>query len=88
VVYRITLFLFEERGPFRCADAFRELAKRYGCGRVVECFHCLSVWVALPISLLGENWLMFTLAASGGACILHSAVEYWRSSSDALGGHE
>lgn len=89
VVYRITLFLHQERGPYASAEAFRALVKRYGGWRLLNCFRCMSFWVALVVSpLFGRHWYIACLATSGGACVLQSAVDYWRANADALGGHE
>jgi hypothetical protein len=38
--------------------ASRRFAGEGFCGKLLDCFYCLSVWVAAPIALLiGENWL-------------------------------
>ena len=48
-------------------------------GRVVNCFYCLSVWVALPFAFgLGETWRERGLlwpSLSGAAILVERATE-------------
>jgi hypothetical protein len=73
-VWRVTHLLVEEDGP---ADAVVRLRVRLGSsqlGRLMDCFYCSSMWVAVPASLavarsrreLPATWL----ALSGAACLL------------------
>ena len=43
-------------------------------GRLMDCFQCLSIWVAAPLALLVVtrplDWLLVWLALSGAACLL------------------
>ena len=34
-------------------------------GRLVVCPHCLGLWIALPLSLLTDNWLLMWFAIAG-----------------------
>lgn len=72
--WRVTHLLAEEDGP---ADLVVRLRARLGdgaAGRALDCFHCLSVWVAAPVALLLARdivtWLVAWLAMSGAACLL------------------
>jgi hypothetical protein len=72
--WRVTHLLAEEDGP---ADLVVQLRARLGdgaAGRALDCFHCLSVWVAAPVALLlaqdVATWLVVWLAMSGAACLL------------------
>lgn len=72
--WRVTHLLAEEDGP---ADLVVQLRARLGdgaAGRALDCFHCLSVWVAAPVALLLARdiatWLIAWLAMSGAACLL------------------
>ena len=56
-VWRVTHFLHAEDGPWRLSARLR---RRAGCGffgELLDCFYCLSLWVALPLALsLGNSW--------------------------------
>jgi hypothetical protein len=75
--WRVTHLLAEEDGP---ADAVVRLRVRLGespVGELMDCFACLSVWVAAPVS----QWVVrsrrdaipVALALSGAACLLERA---------------
>jgi hypothetical protein len=72
--WRVTHLLAREDGP---ADAVVRFRARLGdgvAGRAMDCFQCLSIWVAAPAALfvarerreLVPTWL----ALSGAACLL------------------
>ena len=72
--WRITHLLVNEDGPL---DLIVRMRTRLGSGflgELMDCFHCLSLWVAAPLALLVcENLvdrLLAWLALSGGACLL------------------
>jgi uncharacterized protein DUF1360 len=72
--WRVTHLLASEDGP---ADAVVRLRARLGqrpAGRLMDCFQCLSVWVAAPASLFvtrePRDLLPTWLALSGAACLL------------------
>ena len=73
VVWRITHLFYGEDGP---GDIFVRLRRAAGgfWGTLLDCFYCLSVWVALPFAYwLGENWkhrLLLWPALSAGAILL------------------
>jgi hypothetical protein len=73
-VWRVTHLLAREDGPW---DILQRLRRQLGAGllsRLVACFYCLSVWVALPFAwfLKGDAAETFVgwLALSGGAILL------------------
>lgn len=81
--WRVTHLLAEEDGP---AEAVVRLRVRLGTaplGRLMDCFACMSIWVAAPIAVatagrpreIPLHWL----ALSGTACLLE------RASHDPLG---
>lgn len=77
--WRITHLLANEDGP---ADIIVRLRGRLGhglMGSLMDCFYCLSLWVAAPIALILsrrlEKWAIFWLALSGGACLLERLGE-------------
>lgn len=74
VVWRITHSFFGEDGP---GDIFVRLRRAAGegfWGKLLDCFYCLSVWVAAPFAYwLGESWkerLLLWPALSAGAILL------------------
>lgn len=76
-VWRISYLLALEDGPF---DLIVHLRIRLGeIGRVLDCFYCMSLWVAAPMALFvspnGRNWWCIWLALSGAAGLLHRMGE-------------
>ena len=56
-VWRITLLLNAEDGPFDLFFHLRRILGKSLVGRLVDCFYCLSIWIAAPAGwLLGRNW--------------------------------
>ncbi len=77
-VWRITHLLANEDGPW---DLIVHLRKAVGdgfFGKLMDCFQCLTLWVAVPFTFfLTQNvlqWLAGWLAISGAACLLERAV--------------
>jgi hypothetical protein len=76
--WRIAHLLAEEDGP---ADAVVRLRARAGeswVGGLMDCFYCLSVWVAAPLSVYAarrrRDAPLTWLALSGAACLLEQAT--------------
>jgi len=56
-VWRITYFLQAEDGPWDIVIRVRQFAGEGFWGKLLDCFYCLSVWIAAPIAcLVGESW--------------------------------
>jgi hypothetical protein len=56
--WRITHFLHAEDGPGNIVIWLRRQAGQGFWGELLDCFYCLSVWVAAPLAfLLGQSWL-------------------------------
>jgi hypothetical protein len=75
--WRVTHLLASEDGP---GDAVVRVRARLGTGRaagLMDCFQCLSVWVAAPASLYvtrdRRDAVPVWLALSGAACLLERA---------------
>lgn len=73
-VWRVTHLLNAEDGPW---DLVVRIRRRAGTGfwaGLLDCFNCLSLWVAAPAALLLSRkpieWLLSWLATSGAACLL------------------
>jgi hypothetical protein len=72
--WRVTHLLALEDGP---ADLIVRLRLRLGrsfAGALMDCFKCLSLWIAAPAALFVArrplDWLLTWLALSGAACLL------------------
>lgn len=80
--WRVTHLLASEDGPADIIVRFRALLGQSLVGKLMDCFNCLSLWVAalaaLFVSRKPLEWLFCWLALSGGACLLerfgHEAV--------------
>jgi len=77
-VWRLTHMLSKEDGPF---DVFYLVRKKAGAGffgSLLDCFYCLSIWIALPFGIwLGTTWvekILVWLALSGAACLLEQGT--------------
>lgn len=72
--WRATHLLAREDGPWDAVARLRAALGGGMLGRMMDCFYCLSVWVALPLALFvtpapAERAVAW-LAVSGGACLL------------------
>ena len=78
-VWRVTHLLSSEDGPFDLVFRLRKQLGQGFAGKLMDCFYCLSVWVALAVALaLGYCWkdiLLLWWALSGLACLLERATE-------------
>ncbi len=76
--WRITHMLWAEDGPWDIFARLRALAGDGSIGKILDCFYCLSVWVALAFApLLARGWLdgaLVWLALSGAAILLERAT--------------
>lgn len=77
--WRVTHLLANEDGPADLIARFRALLGDGLLGRLMDCFYCLSLWIAAPAALFVTRrplqWLMTWLALSGGACLLERLVK-------------
>jgi Protein of unknown function (DUF1360) len=76
--WRITHLLAEEDGPGDVVVHARALIGAGRLGSLMDCFNCLSIWVAAPLSVglmrsRGADPLAW-LALSGAACLLEQAT--------------
>jgi hypothetical protein len=72
-VWRVTHLLNAEDGPWDVLVRLRGRIRSPFWGQLLDCFYCLSLWVALPFSMLGhgiKERLCLWLAFSGGAILL------------------
>jgi uncharacterized protein DUF1360 len=81
-VWRITHLVTAEDGP---ADAIVHARARLGdgvLGRLVDCFYCLSLWVAAPLAFIvcrdPLERLVTWIALSGAACLFERFTAHER----------
>jgi hypothetical protein len=77
-VWRITRLLNAEDGPWSLSVHIRRRVGRGFWGTVLDCFYCLSLWVAAPVAVLaGRNHrerMLLWPALSAGAVLLEQAT--------------
>ncbi len=77
--WRVTHLLASEDGPADLIVRFRALLGESLAGKLMDCFYCLSLWIAAPAALFVSHqwleWLMSTLALSGAACLLERVTD-------------
>jgi len=77
-VWRLTHLFNKEDGPFDIIFLIRKKAGNSVVGKLMDCFYCLSIWMALPFGMwLGQNWMeriLVWLALSGAAALLEQAT--------------
>ena len=77
-VWRVTHLLNAEDGPADLGLRLRSMLGDTMAGRAVDCFYCLSLWIAIPVALpLSHNvpeGVLTWLALSGGASVIHGVV--------------
>ncbi len=74
-VWRATHLLHAEDGPWDLLFRLRKMAGNGFAAQLLDCFYCLSLWVAAPFALLlgGYGWgerALLWLALSAGAIII------------------
>jgi hypothetical protein len=78
-VWRATHLLNAEDGPFEIVVRLRRLAGVGFFGQLLDCFYCLSVWVAAPLAFfLGKKMserIFLWPALSAGAILLERATD-------------
>ncbi|MEZ2335835.1 DUF1360 domain-containing protein [Mucilaginibacter sp. RCC_168] len=78
-IWRISHLFSQEDGPFDIVIKFRKLFGQGFFGDLLDCFYCLSMWVAIPFAaLLCNQWLqgiIIWLALSGAACLLFKLTD-------------
>jgi hypothetical protein len=78
-VWRVTHLLHVEDGPFDIFQRVRVTAGTGLFGKVLDCFYCLSLWVAVPFALLqAASWLergVLWLALSAAAILVQRIAD-------------
>jgi hypothetical protein len=80
--WRLTHLLQAEDGPWDVSLHIRGMAGDGFFGRLLDCFYCLSLWIALPLAWAidpeAKDLALLWPAVSGGAILL----ERWTSRPD------
>ena len=78
-VWRLTHLFHIEDGPFRVFGRIRDSIRRLALGELLDCFYCLSLWMAAPFAVwLGSNWQersVLWMALSATAILINRFVE-------------
>ena len=78
MVWRLTRLLLIEEGPFRVFSLIREMTQKLGLQKVLECFHCASIWIASITMILfefGFSSIIMWLSVSAVASIIQINLE-------------
>ena len=77
--WRITHLLAREDGPFDVIFRFRNWLGEGSAARLIDCFQCLSIWIAAPVTLFITrkpiDFLLAWFALSGAACLLEQIAQ-------------
>jgi len=72
--WRVTHLPASEDGPADLIVRFRARLGHGLAGKLMDCFNCLSLWIAAAAALFVSRkpleWLFTWLALSGGTCLL------------------
>ncbi len=78
-VWRVTHLFHREDGPSDVFVRLRLLAGNGFWGKLLDCFYCLSIWVAAPVALLiSRDWkerILLVPSLSAGAILVQRWVE-------------
>jgi hypothetical protein len=78
-VWRFRHLIAAEDGPFELIAWLRRNAATGFWGRLLDCFYCLSIWIAIPFAIWlgGSRWQKFLMwpALSGAAILLNRIAD-------------
>lgn len=78
-VWRLTHLFYAEDGPFDLFARLRGFAGTSFFGKLLDCFYCLSLWVAAPFALVLERaWCeraLLWLALSAAAILINRIAD-------------
>lgn len=73
-VWRVTHLFQAEDGPWDLSARLRRVSGNGAFAKLLDCFYCLSLWVAIPPAVLFAEdiaqGVLLWLALSGGAVIV------------------
>jgi hypothetical protein len=72
--WRVTHFLASEDGPADIVARWRARIANSFFGELIDCFGCLSIWIAMPFAFAAASnlvdWILTWLALSGAVFLL------------------
>ena len=72
--WRITHLIQAEDGPWDVIFKIRKFVGNGLAGSLMDCFYCLSIWVAIPFAIIAGNklseYISYTMAFSGAAILI------------------
>lgn len=78
-VWRVTHLLAAEDGPWQFVVRLRRQAGEGFFGELLDCFYCLSLWIAAPVAwAIAGSWkerVLLWLTLSGGAILLERMTD-------------
>ncbi len=78
-VWRLTHLVQAEDGPWDVVVTLRRAAGDGFFGRLMDCFYCLSLWIAIPFAfVLSDDWatgIVVWLSLSGAASLLFKMAD-------------
>lgn len=85
-VWRLTYMLCYEAGPYNVLSKIRRVFYKAGLGKLIDCFHCTSVWISLICTVAiykpcAESVILF-LAIAAGASIIEKITLYFSISKE------
>ncbi|MBV9109232.1 MAG: DUF1360 domain-containing protein [Gemmatimonadetes bacterium] len=76
--WRVSHLLAREDGPWDAVTRLRAALGGGMLGKMMDCFYCVSVWMAAPLAFfVSPGWverMVAWMAVSGGACLLDRAT--------------
>ena len=79
-VWRLTTLICYEAGPFNLISKMRAVCYRFRLGKLIDCFHCASVWISIIITLcvyvVNSTTFFLVLAIAGGASIIEKSLNH------------
>lgn len=76
--WRVTHLLAREDGPFDLIVRLRTWVGTGSLGSLMDCFACLSLWIAAPLAWLvtpdGRTWIVLWPALSGAAMLIERVI--------------
>jgi hypothetical protein len=89
-IWRVTHLLAKEDGPWDAIVSLRLRLDNGFLGSLMDCFYCLSLWIAAPAAYMlmsgWREWPLLWLGLSGAACLLEQMSD--RSGSDSSAGRK
>jgi len=78
-VWRLTHLIAAENGPFNLIAWLRQRSGNGFWGSLLDCFYCLSLWIAIPFALVMgiSRWQKFLLwlSLSGTAILINRLAD-------------